>query len=60
MNWDIGVDTYTLLRIKQITSENLLHSTGDATQYSIVTQIGRKSKTEGIYVYLRLTHFAVQ
>ena len=23
MNWDIGVDTYTLLCIKQITSENL-------------------------------------
>ena len=37
MNWDIGVDTYILLCIKQIISENLLYTTGDATQCSIVT-----------------------
>ena len=31
MNWEIGIDIYTLLtlRIKQITSENLLYSTGN-------------------------------
>ena len=30
-NWEIGIDTYTLLTlcIKQITSENLLFSTGE-------------------------------
>ena len=28
MDWEIGIDVYTLLCIKQITSENRLHSTG--------------------------------
>ena len=38
----------TQLNIKQITNENLLGSTGNSTQCSVVTQMGRKSKDEGI------------
>ena len=37
MNWEIGIDIYTLLCIKQITKENLLYSTGNSTQCSVVT-----------------------
>ena len=37
MNWEIGIDIYTLLCIKEITSENLLYSTGNSTQCSVVT-----------------------
>ena len=29
MNWETGIGVYTLLWIKQITNENLLHSTGE-------------------------------
>ena len=25
MNWEIGIDVYTLIRIKQITNKNLLY-----------------------------------
>ena len=32
INWDIGIDIYTLIRMKQITNENLLYSTGNSTQ----------------------------
>ena len=32
MNWEIRVDTCTLLCIKQITDENLPYSTGNGTQ----------------------------
>ena len=48
MNWEIGIDTYTLLIlcIKQITNEDLLHSSGNSTQGSVVTEVGRKSKKE--------------
>ena len=50
------------LGIKQITNENLLYSRGNCTQYSVVTQMGRKSKKEAIYVYilllLLLSHFS--
>jgi len=39
MNWETGIDTYTLqiLYIKQVTNENLLHSTGNSTRCSVVT-----------------------
>ena len=49
MNWEIGIDTYTLicikqmtntytlLCIKQMTNENLPYSTGNSTQCSVVT-----------------------
>ena len=36
MNWEIGVDIYILLCIKQITSENLLYSPGNSAQGSVV------------------------
>ena len=39
MNWDIGIDKYTLLIlcVKQITNENLLYSSGNSAQGSVVT-----------------------
>ena len=39
MNWEIGIDMYTLLTpcIKQTTNENLLYSTRNSTQCSVVT-----------------------
>ena len=30
MNWEIGIDLYTLICIKQITNENLFYSTGNS------------------------------
>ena len=60
MNWQIGIDIYTLPCIKQVTNENLLYSTGNSTWCSVVTQMGRKSKKEEIYLDIRLIHFAVQ
>ena len=36
INWEIGIDIYTLLYIKQIISKNLLCSTGNSTQYSVM------------------------
>ena len=37
MNWEIGIDIYTLLCIKLIANENLVYSTENSTQYSAVT-----------------------
>ena len=37
MDWEIGIDMYTLLCIKQITNENRLYSTGNSTRCSVVT-----------------------
>ena len=52
INWEIGIDIYTLLYIKQITNKNLLYSTGNSTQYSAMTYVGIESKKEWIYVYV--------
>ena len=36
INWEIEIDIYTLLYIKQITNKDLLYSTGNSTQYSVM------------------------
>ena len=55
MNWEIGIDIYSIdMCIKQITNENLLYRTGNSTQCSVGTYMGRKSKKEGLYVYIGL------
>ena len=50
INWEIGIDIYTLLCIKQTTNKNLLYSTRKSTQYSVVNYMGKESKKEWIYV----------
>ena len=61
MYWEIGIGIYTLLIlcIKYITNENLLYSTGNSTQCSVVTYMGRKCKEEVICVDIWLIHFDV-
>ena len=44
--------TLLILCIKYITHDSLLYSTGDSTQSSAVTKMGRKLKKERIYVYI--------
>ena len=52
INWEIGIDIYTLSYIKQITNENLLYSTGNSSQYSVMTYVGKEAKNEWTYVYV--------
>ena len=44
INWKTGVDIYTLLYIEQITNKDLLYSTGNSTQYSVMAYVGKESK----------------
>ena len=37
INWEIGIDIYTLLYIKQITNKDLPYSTGNSAQHSVMT-----------------------
>ena len=43
-NWEIGIDIYTLQYIKQITNKDLLYSTGNSTQYSVMAYMGKDSR----------------
>ena len=48
MNWETGIDIYTLLCIKQIINKELPYSKGKSTQYSVMTRMEKESKKEGI------------
>ena len=52
INWEVGIDIYTLLYMKEITKKCLLYNTGNSTQYSVMTYVGKESKKEWIYVYV--------
>ena len=52
INWEIGIDICTLLYIKSVTNKDLLYSTGNSTQYSVMTCMGVESKKEWIDVYV--------
>ena len=49
INQDFGINIYTPLYIKQITNKDLLYSTGNYTQYFVITYKGKES--EYIYMY---------
>ena len=40
MNWEIGIDVYALLCVKQIASGNLLYTAGSSAQCSVMTWMG--------------------
>ena len=44
INWETGIDTYTLLYVKRVTNKNLLYSTGNSIQYSVMAYMGKDSK----------------
>ena len=51
-DWEVGISRCKLVYIKQITTKDLLYSTGNSTQYSVMTYMGKESKKDWIYVYV--------
>ena len=52
---EVGIDTYTLLYIKEVINNDLLLSTRNSTQYSVMTYMRIEPKNEWIYIYFFLT-----
>ena len=48
---ECSINIYTLLQIKQITNKDLLYSTGNYTQYFIITYKGKESEKEYIHTH---------
>ena len=48
---EVGIDTYTLLYIKEVINNDLLLSTRNSTQYSVMTYMRIEPKNEWIYIY---------
>ena len=45
INWEMGIDIYTLLYMKQVANKN-------STQCSVMTYMGTESKKEWVCVYV--------
>ena len=56
---DFGVDMYTLLYLKRITSKDPLHNTWNSAQCFVVAWMGGEFGREWIHVYVWLSPFAV-
>ena len=52
INYEFGINIYTLLYIKQVTNKDLLYSTGNSTQGSVITYMRKEPKKELIHVYV--------
>ena len=52
INWKTGTNMYTQLYLTQITNKDLLYSTGNSIQYSVMSYMGTESKKEWIYMYV--------
>ena len=50
INWKTGIDIYTLLYITQITDKDLLYSTRNSAQYSVMVYAERES-LQGMDMY---------
>ena len=55
INWEFGINTYILLCVKQITNKDILKSTGNYTQYSVITYKGKEHEKIYIYIFTYIT-----
>ena len=46
INWEFGINIHTLLYIKQKINKDILYSTGNSTQYSVITYVRKESEIE--------------
>ena len=46
INQELGMNIHTLLYIRWIANKDLLYSTGNSTQYSVMTYMRKESKKE--------------
>ena len=49
---EFGIKICTLLYVQQIIYKDLLYSTGNYTQYLVITYNGKESKKEQIFIYV--------
>ena len=56
---EFGMDMYTVLYLKWITSKDLLYSTWNSAQYYMAAWMGRKFGREWIHIYVWLSPFLV-
>ena len=46
MDWGFGIGMHILLYMEWIVNEDLPYSSGNSTQYSVITYVGKESEKE--------------
>ena len=59
VDWGFGISMCTLWYMEWLANRDLLHSTGNSAQYSVIFYVGKESEREWICVYVWLNHFAI-
>ena len=44
INWEIGINIYTILYVKQIINKDLVYRTGNSAQCSVVNSMRKESR----------------
>ena len=52
MNWGFGTGIYTLRYTERLTNRDLLNSTGNTTQYSVIICVGKESERAWMCVHV--------
>ena len=60
MDWRFAISICTLRFMEQSVIADLLYSTGNSIQYSVIIYMGKESEKEWMCVYIKLNHFVVQ
>ena len=60
IDWGFGTGTCTLRSMEPLANRDLLCSTGNSIQYSVVVDVGKESEKQRKCVYVDLNHFVVQ
>ena len=55
-----GIGIFTLRYIESLASGDMLYSTGNFIQYSVIIYIGKESEKEWMYVYVWLNYLVIQ
>ena len=60
MDWGFGISICTLRYVEWLANRDLLYSTEDSTQYSMIIHVGKKPEREWMYVHVEMNHSVVQ
>ena len=49
-NWEVRINTYKQLYIRQVSNKDLLCGIGNYTQYLVITYNGKEAEKKNIYI----------
>ena len=60
VDWSVGIGICTLRYMEWVANSELLYSTENSNQYSVIIYMEKESEKVSMRVYVQLNHFVVQ